>query len=252
MIFIPGDDPILVFGGPYSNARALAALRARAEQLGVSASRVFCTGDVVAYCAEPEETVAAIRQWGCHVIAGNCEQQLALGADDCGCGFAQGSTCDALSKGWYGFASQRVSAATRSWMARLPTTLCFSYGGFSLRVVHGGVEQINRFVFASQERLITAELSRTRADIVVAGHAGLPFIKQCGHQSVVQSRCDRHAGQRRHSRRLVWRHSYHRRRSAPSYPATGIRSRGRCVGTPQGGLRRCLCACAHQRTLAQR
>lgn len=182
MIFIPGDAPILVFGGPYSNVRALAALRARAAVLGVSSSRVICTGDVVAYCAEPEETVAAIRQWGCHVIAGNCEQQLALGAHDCGCGFAQESTCDALSKGWYGFASQRVSTATRSWMARLPTTLCMSYRGFSLRVVHGGVEQINRFVFASQERLISAELSRTRADIVVAGHAGLPFIKRCGHQ----------------------------------------------------------------------
>ena len=73
-------------------------LHARAAALGVSASRVICTGDVVAYCSEPEETVAAIRQWGCHVIAGNCEQQLALGADDCVCGFAKDSTCDALSK----------------------------------------------------------------------------------------------------------------------------------------------------------
>jgi hypothetical protein len=116
MTLIPGDGPILVFGGPYSNARALAALRARAAALGVSASRVICSGDVVAYCAEPEETVAAIRQWGCHVVAGNCEQQLALGADDCGCGFAQDSTCDTLSKGWYGFASQRVSA-TRSLLS---------------------------------------------------------------------------------------------------------------------------------------
>jgi hypothetical protein len=117
MIFLPGDAPTLVFGGPYSNVRALAALSARAAALSVSASRVFCTGDVVGYCAEPEETVSAIRQWGCHVSAGNCEQQLVLGADDCGCGFAQDATCDAPSKGWYGFASQRVSAATRSWMS---------------------------------------------------------------------------------------------------------------------------------------
>jgi predicted phosphodiesterase len=178
MITIPGDGAILVFGGPYSNVRALAALRARAAALGVTASRVFCTGDVVAYCAEPEETIAAMREWDCHVVAGNCEQQLALGADDCGCGFVQGSACDALSEGWYGFASRRVSAASRTWMARLPNSLSFSYGGFSLRVVHGSVEQTNRFVFASQERLVATELSRTRADIVVAGHAGLPFIRR--------------------------------------------------------------------------
>lgn len=178
MIFDLGDAPVLVFGGPYSNLRALAALRARATALGVSAWRTICTGDVVAYCAEPEQTIAAIRDWGCHVVAGNCEQQLALDADDCGCGFLQGSACDTLSKGWYGFASGRVSAASRAWMAQLPNILWFTYGGFSLRVVHGGVEQTNRFVFASQERLITAELAGARADIVVAGHAGLPFIKR--------------------------------------------------------------------------
>lgn len=178
MIFDLGDGPLLVFGGPYSNFRALAALRARAAALGVSASRAICTGDVVAYCAEPEETIAAVRDWGCHVVAGNCEQQLALDADDCGCGFVQGSACDALSKGWYGFASRRVSAASRAWMAQLPNSLCFTYGGFSLRVVHGGVDQTNRFVFASKEREIVAELARARADIVVAGHAGLPFIKR--------------------------------------------------------------------------
>ncbi|NJO22694.1 MAG: metallophosphoesterase family protein [Sphingomonadales bacterium] len=175
---ILGSAPVLVFGGPYSNLRALQLLRARAIALGVSPSRIICTGDVVAYCAEPEETIAAIRDWGCHVVAGNCEQQLALGADDCGCGFAQGSTCDSLSKGWYAFATGRVSAASRAWMGQLPDTLSFTYGGFSLRVVHGGVDQTNRFVFPSQEALIAAELARARADIVIAGHAGLPFIKR--------------------------------------------------------------------------
>jgi hypothetical protein len=69
MIFGLGDGALLVFGGPYSNLRALAALRARATALGVSASRTICTGDVVAYCAEPEETIAAMRDWGFLVVA---------------------------------------------------------------------------------------------------------------------------------------------------------------------------------------
>lgn len=177
-----GKDPVLVFGGPYSNLRALQALQARAAALGVSPSSVICTGDVVAYCAEPEETIAAIRDWGCHVVAGNCEQQLAVGADNCGCGFAQGSTCDSLSKGWYAFAAARISAASRAWMAQLPNTLRFTYRGLSLRVVHGGIDQINRFLFPSQRSLIATELTRARADVVIAGHAALPFFRRCADQ----------------------------------------------------------------------
>ena len=54
----PITPPILVFGGPYSNLRATQAMRARAEELGIPPSSTICTGDVVAYCAEPEETTA--------------------------------------------------------------------------------------------------------------------------------------------------------------------------------------------------
>jgi hypothetical protein len=109
---------ILVFGGPYSNVRALMAMRARARELGIDAAHTICTGDVVAYCAEPEETVAAMRDWGCHVVAGNCEEQLAANADDCGCGFAEETACNIAAKDWYAFARRRVSVASRTWMAR--------------------------------------------------------------------------------------------------------------------------------------
>jgi predicted phosphodiesterase len=174
------QTPILVFGGPYSNVRALAALRARAEQLGIPASRAICTGDVVAYCVEPEETTAAIRAWGCHVIAGNCEEQLAAGSADCACGFEEGSECDRLAKGWYPFANERISPESRAWMAGLPSTLTFNAGGLSFRVIHGGVRTINRFVFASQGNELAEELARAGAEIVISGHSGLPFIEKIG------------------------------------------------------------------------
>lgn len=47
-----------------------------------------------------------------------------------------------------------------------------------MRVIHGGVDRINRFVFASQRELIAEELDRANADIVIAGHAGIPFIRK--------------------------------------------------------------------------
>jgi predicted phosphodiesterase len=174
------QPPLLVFGGPYSNMRALLALRQRADEFGIAPSHAICTGDVVAYCAEPEETTAAIRDWGCHVIAGNCEEQLAAAAEDCACGFEEGSACDRLAKGWYPFANARLSAQSRAWMAALPKTVTCVIGGWKLRVIHGGIDLINRFVFASQRDVLAEELARSGADIVIAGHAGVPFIEKVG------------------------------------------------------------------------
>jgi predicted phosphodiesterase len=175
-----GRTPLLVFGGPYSNLVATLAIKAEAERLEISPDRIICTGDVVAYCAEPEETTALVRAWGIHCIAGNCEEQLAAGGVDCGCGFEEGSACDLLAKGWYPFANARVSDVSRRWMAELPAALGFRYAGATFRVIHGGVAQTNKFVFASEVETLSDELSSTSADVIVAGHSGLPFIAKSG------------------------------------------------------------------------
>ena len=175
-----GEPPLLVFGGPYSNLRATRAMRARAAELGIPPASTICTGDVVAYCAEPEETTTLIRDGGCHVVAGNCEEQLATAAEDCACGFEAGSECDRLAKGWYPFANARLSAQSRAWMAALPKTLTFALGGSTFRVIHGGVDAINRCVFASERALIAEQLEMADADVVIAGHAGVPFIERVG------------------------------------------------------------------------
>jgi predicted phosphodiesterase len=176
MLELNADGPLLVFGGPYSNLRATKALRARADQLAIPAGRVICTGDVVAYCAEPQETSELVRDWGCHVVQGNCEQQLAAAAEDCACNFEEGTACAALAKGWYPFANGRMTAPLRQWMGRLPATLLFRFAGRTFRVLHGGMTQVNRWVFASERGIVEEELSRAGADVVIAGHAGIPFI----------------------------------------------------------------------------
>lgn len=171
-----GTGPLLIFGGPYSNLRATQAIRAEAQRLGIPGHRTICTGDVVAYCAEPQETCALVRDWGCHVVAGNCEEQLAAGALDCGCGFEEGTACDLLAKGWYPYADRRIEAGTREWMRTLPQAITFRFGGLSFRVVHGGVDVINRFIFASENTVIADELERAGVDVVIAGHSGIPFV----------------------------------------------------------------------------
>lgn len=174
------DRPLMIFGGPYSNLPATTAIIRRASELGIEPNRVICTGDVVAYCAEPEETARILAEWKCHVIQGNCEQQIAEGAEDCGCNFEEGSACDLLSKGWYPFAVARISDDMRTWMRSLPQTLRFRFGGLSFRVVHGGVTDVSKWVFASQSEIVHQECEASTADITIAGHCGLPFIAQSG------------------------------------------------------------------------
>jgi hypothetical protein len=65
-------------------------------------------------------------------------------------------------------------------MAAVPKTLSFTVGGLRLRVIHGGVDVVNRFVFASEREALAEELERSGADIVIAGHAGVPFIEKIG------------------------------------------------------------------------
>ena len=175
-IDIGGGEPLLVFGGPYSNLRAMQALVLEAERLGIEPQRVICTGDVVAYGAEPVETVALIRAWGCHVIKGNCEESLAERSGDCGCNFEEGSVCALLSKGWYPYADATIGDDERDWMNALPASLTFQFGGRTFRVVHGGCREIARWVFQSQDGVLDEEIALSGAEITIAGHAGLPFV----------------------------------------------------------------------------
>ena len=170
------DQTMLVFGGPYSNYAATVAMKARAASLGIAAEHVICSGDIVAYCAEPAETLDLVRDWGIHVVMGNCEESLANGEDDCGCGFEAGSECSMLAVTWYDFANRRVTRSQREWMRDLPRSIDFSMSATRVRVIHASLASINEFVFASQEpgnRL--AQMRAGGIDAVIGGHSGIPF-----------------------------------------------------------------------------
>lgn len=179
--------PVLVFGGPYSNLQATEALLAQAQARGISGRHLICSGDLVAYCAEPAATVAALRGSGAIVVAGNCEIQLAAQALDCGCGFEAGTTCDLLSAGWYAHANAHVSPQDRDWMGRLPDIVTYTQAsGGRVAVIHGGVTDVARFVFdVTPEAVFREEIAALEAqvgavDAVVAGHSGLAFERQIG------------------------------------------------------------------------
>jgi predicted phosphodiesterase len=172
------NESLLIFGGAYSNLDALLALKEYAQQHRIPAHHIICTGDIVAYCGQPYETVELIRKWGIHVLMGNCEEAFATNANDCGCGFDSGTRCDLLSAEWYNFASQRLSSAQCQWFSELPRELSLSFLDKHIDIVHGSVTSINQFLFASSaEHLFTEQTSASAADMIIAGHSGIPFSK---------------------------------------------------------------------------
>ncbi len=177
--FGPIDTPVVLFGGPYSN---LAALEALSEVIGERPA--ICTGDVVAYGADPVETVNQMRAMGVHCIAGNCERQVAEGALDCGCGFDDGSACDLLSQGWYAYLAKNCDDDTVAWLADQPELGVFTQGDRRYAVVHGGMTAINRFIWPDSpvevflEEITALETRLGRIDGVVAGHSGIAFHRK--------------------------------------------------------------------------
>lgn len=171
------SKPLLVFGGPYSNAEATKAIITEAARLAIPAENVLCSGDLVAYCASPQETVNLIREWGIAVVMGNCEESFGNDADDCGCGFEEGTSCDLLSAGWFNYSKPRISEDNKQWMKQLPRNIRFQYAEIECEAIHGGVQQINQFIYESDSDQIEAQLDSTDARIIIGGHCGLPFGK---------------------------------------------------------------------------
>lgn len=174
------DEPLLVFGGPYSNLQAVQAVLA----LGFASDRMVCTGDLVAYCADAFDVVSVFMAQEIPVVKGNCEEQLANSAQDCGCGFEDGSTCSVLSRGWFAHADQQVSTGQRQWMGTRPDRIVFSQAGRRFVVIHGGASAINTFLWSSDgDAMFREEIALLRAqvgsfDAVLCGHSGIAFKRK--------------------------------------------------------------------------
>lgn len=167
---------LLVFGGVYSNLQALEKLIAIASVQNISPENIICTGDIVGYCAQPEEVVETIKRWGIHCIVGNVELQLRNGEESCGCNFRKGSRCDDLSQLWYPYAQTKLSAQSLDWMQLLPEYLRFRYANKEFLVVHGSYHHVSEYIFRSTPWSVKAiNFSNSQSDVILAGHCGLPF-----------------------------------------------------------------------------
>jgi predicted phosphodiesterase len=170
---------VLIFGGAYSNFQALQALKDIANKNGIAPKNCISTGDLVGYCAQPEETVQLFKNWGARGISGNVEIQLREGADGCGCDFRAGSRCDGFSQLWYPYAQSKLSKDSLDFMQTLPDHYTFNFGGKNVMLLHGSYFQVSEFIFKSTAwKKKLPNFIETKADVIIGGHCGLPFYHE--------------------------------------------------------------------------
>jgi predicted phosphodiesterase len=179
----PINKPLLIFGGPYSNLEALLALKSFALQNQFDPDQIICTGDIVGYCANPSESLDFIEDWDIHCIAGNVELNIKEDKEDCGCNFDEGSRCDIFSRQWYPYAYGQMTERNRKFIHSLPEYLMFEFFEKKVFVLHGSYKNTSEFIFKSYPAAIKRSIiSACSADLVIAGHSGIPFYQQFDNQ----------------------------------------------------------------------
>lgn len=168
--------PVLLFGGVYSNLQSLQKVQSLAAEMKIKPSNVICTGDILGYCAQPNECLDLIRTWGIHSITGNVEVNIRNEQEDCGCNFDEGSRCDLLSNNWYAYTQANITPENKEWLHTLPDFIRFQYANQEAFVLHGGLDDNAQFIFESTEWQIKKEIiQKADTDLIIAGHCGLPF-----------------------------------------------------------------------------
>lgn len=162
-----------IFGGAYGNLQATETIIKKATELGFESSEIIFTGDMIAYCANPVETVELIKASVDHIIMGNCEEAIANNSSNCGCGFEKGSECSILSNQWYNFCLSNINSQTANWMGSLPRQLIAQIGQHNLLVTHATPHSINKFIFPST---LANEDYCKNIDGYIVGHSGIPFL----------------------------------------------------------------------------
>jgi putative phosphoesterase len=168
-----------LLGDIHGNAPALAAVLAAAERSGVDA--LCLTGDFVGYYYEPETVLSMLSAWQRHAVRGNHEDLLVESMSD--------GRAAAAYKRKYGsgveVATQRLSAAERTYLEQLPRTLRLELDGKTLLLGHGAPWDTDFYMYANVDEKLWDRAVESSPDYLVLGHTHHRFAKRIRDTLVV-------------------------------------------------------------------
>jgi diadenosine tetraphosphatase ApaH/serine/threonine PP2A family protein phosphatase len=126
-----------------------------------------------------------VRRRGLPTIAGNYDEGVGLGSDDCGCAY---KTDEDRARGAesIAFTNEAVTAATRAFLRGLPRHLRLTLQAprqpdaapIEVLFVHGSPRTINEYLFEDRPDASFLRMMRAAgADVMLFGHTHKPFHK---------------------------------------------------------------------------
>jgi putative phosphoesterase len=172
----PAGPPavIALIGDLHANRHALEAVLADVDRRGIR--ETWCAGDVVGYGASPREVVDLLRRRAIPCVAGNLDRKLFRAAGPAATRKDGPPSLKRLTHLW---TWDRLGPGARRWLRDLPDALRFERDGRAILVVHGSPASDEEYIDAETGRKRLRELATlARADVVVAGHAHVPFVER--------------------------------------------------------------------------
>jgi len=165
---------IAVLGGVYANAEALAAVLMDARARGADA--VFCLGDLGGFGPHPDRVFPLLHAYGVHVVRGNYDEAVAVGASDCNCGYSDPRD-NHYARLSYAYTVAHTSTENRAWLATLPAHRRLRLGAHRVLMCHGSPRRINEFLWESTtpDGLLRRFLVEHDADVLLCTHTGIKW-----------------------------------------------------------------------------
>ena len=165
---------VALLGDVHANLPALEAVLADAERRGAGAR--WNVGDFVGYGAFPEEVVRRLREHCDVSILGNYDRKV-LRFPDKRRKWRRTKAPDKFAA--FGWAFERLSAASRAFLASLGGEARLEVAGKTVLLTHGSPASEDEPLTAATPDARLAELAElARADVVVCGHSHRPFRRE--------------------------------------------------------------------------
>ena len=165
---------IAVFGGIYNNYLALEATLEDVRRRDVEA--VFCLGDMGAFGPHPDRVFPLLENGSVLAIQGNYDHSLAIGLDDCQCGYTDPRD-NYFARLSYDYTFRKTSPENKAWLGKLPRHRRARLGEYHLLMCHGSPRRINEFLWetTSPNCLLDKFCRDFETDIVLCTHTGIKW-----------------------------------------------------------------------------
>lgn len=158
---------VAILSDIHSNIHALDAVLEDLDRQNID--RILCTGDIVGYCAFPDEVVKRLGERNVGCVKGNHDAAATGGSMD---GF------NTYARSGVEYSRARLSPANTEFLRRLPENLKERVGERTVSLYHGSpADPLFEYVFPDELADREKEFaSYDRSDVVAMGHTHLPTV----------------------------------------------------------------------------